>query len=183
MRALIGNSKKACPIGVVVRIQAFRCAARGFIGEMVGTERLVHGSKAAIFAGTDARPRGGLLFDGAPRPGVAKPSRRQHMNVGSLWAAIGDREAGQNIGGRFLGVLDADIEVALFGEDPAIEEFIFRLIAPAAAILIDELLVGIGALRVLVESAAVAVRGSCVLIVVELLHVLAVVALRSGEAE
>src|SRR3984957_17798295 len=183
MRTLIGNSKKPCVIGVVVRIQAFGCAARGFIREMVGTERLVHGSKAGILAGPDARARGGFLFDGAPRPGIAEPQRRQYMNVRRLWTAIGDGEADQNIGRRCLGVLDGDIEVALFGEDPAIEEFKFRLIAPAAAVLIEELLVGIGALRVLVESAAVAVRGSCVLIVVELLHVLAVVALRSGEAE
>src|ERR1700722_4481445 len=100
------------------------------------------------------------------------------MNVGRLWTAIGDGEADQNVGRRRLGVLDADIEVALFGEDPAVEEFKFRLIAPAAAVLIDELLIGVGTLRVLVESAAVTMCGRCILVIVELLHVLAVVALR-----
>src|SRR5262249_48444423 len=55
---------------------------------------------------------------------------------------------------------------------------------PAAPpVLLDEEPVGIGGLRVAVEAAHVAVRRRRVEVVIELLHVLAVVALGAGDAE
>ena len=48
----------------------------------------------------------------SPRPGVAKPERRQHVQRGRLGAAVGDGEADQDVVGRRLGVLGEDVEVA-----------------------------------------------------------------------
>ena len=100
-----------------------------------------------------------------------------------LGTAIGDRHADQNVAWGRLGVFDGDIEIALFGENPSIEELIFGLGASAPAVYLEQFLVGKGSVGILVERPAVAVRRGRILIVVELLHVLAVIALGPRQPE
>ena len=85
--------------------------------------------------------------------------------------------------GAGLGVLDEDVEVAVVVEDAGVEQLELRLVLAAAAVLLDQPGVGKLALRILVEHLQVGVRRRGVEVVVELLHVLAVVALAVGQAE
>ena len=85
--------------------------------------------------------------------------------------------------GAGLGVLDEDVEVAVVVEDAGVEQLELRLVLAAAAVLLDQPGVGKLALRILVEHLQVGVRRRGVEVVVELLDVLAVVALAVGQAE
>src|SRR5262249_44141216 len=67
--------------------------------------------------------------------------------------------------------------------DPGVEQLVLELMAAAGVVGLHQVLVGIGALRVLVEPLHVRVRGRGVEVEVVLLHVLAVVALAVGETE
>src|SRR5262249_61820234 len=81
-----------------------------------------------------------------------------------------------------LGVVDADVEVAVPVEDAGVEQLVLRSQPAAAAVLLDELGVRERPLRVLVEPLEVAGGRRGVEEVVQLLHVLAVVSLVAGEA-
>jgi hypothetical protein len=105
------------------------------------------------------------------------------MDGGCLRAAIGDRHADQNVAWRRFGIFDRDIEIPFFIKDARIEQFKFRMLAATPGVLLDELLVGVGSMGVLIQRATIAVRQSRILVVVELLHVLAVIAFGPSQAE
>ena len=54
-----------------------------------------------------------------------------------------------------LGVLDDDVEVAALVEDPGVEQLVLHLQLAATAVGGDQVLVGKGALRILVLAAQV----------------------------
>ena len=93
------------------------------------------------------------------------------------------RDADQNIVGVGLGVFDEDVEVAVLVEDAGVDQFEFRIAARAAAVFLEQLLVGKLGLRILVQALHVGMRRRGIEVEVTLLHVLAVVALIAGEAE
>ena len=76
-----------------------------------------------------------------------------------------------------------DIEVAVVVEDPGVEQLEFGLGLPALAVHPHQGFVGVLRLRILVERLQVGVRRRGVEVVVQLLHVLAVVPLGPGEPE
>ena len=123
------------------------------------------------------------LVPASPRPGVAEPESRQEVEEGCLGTTIGRRDADQQIIRRGLGVLDENVEVALFVEDAGIAQFEFRLVPAAAPILVDQPGIGELVLGILVEPLQVRGRGRGVEIVVTLLDVLAMVALGVAQAE
>src|SRR5262249_51557312 len=126
-----------------------------------------------------ARPFGPSL----PRPQIAEPERRQEMYFGRLRAAVMNNDLDQDIFRRFLGILDEDVEVPVVVEDSRVEQLVFRLVPPALPACLDEIGIGIGLLRILVEILHVRVRRSTVEVEVVLFYVLAVVALAVGESE
>src|SRR5262249_8569745 len=62
-----------------------------------------------------------FLFLATPRPGVAKPQGRQHMDFGRLGAPIADSDLDQDVLQLDLGVLDEDVEVPVLIEDAGVE--------------------------------------------------------------
>ena len=118
-----------------------------------------------------------------PRPGIAEPQRRQHVDRRSLRSAVRDRDADGNILLRLLRIFDKDIEVAPVLEDPAIFQLKLRQLAPAPRIFRHQPRVGKLRLRIFVERAHVGVRRRGVEIPVPFLHILAVIALRIGQSE
>jgi hypothetical protein len=123
------------------------------------------------------------LGDGeiSPAPHVAEPQVREHVNRRRLGPPVLDRHAEHEVVGAALGPLHEDVEVAAIVEEARVLDLELRLVSRAP--LREEALVGIGALRVLVEVLQVRVRGCRVEVVVELLHVLAVIALLVRHAE
>ncbi len=82
-----------------------------------------------------------------------------------------------------LGVFHLDVEEPIVVEDPGVEQLELRPAAPAPRVLLEEAPVGKFRLRVLVERPHVGVGGRPVKVEVQLLDVLAVVALGAGEPE
>ena len=118
-----------------------------------------------------------------PAPGVAEPDLGQHMNRRLLGAAIGDGHPQQDVVGVRLGIFDVDIEIAVGVEDAGIDDLEFGLPPVAPRVLLHQQVVGKRRLRIFVEHAGVAVGRHRVEIVVELLDVLAVIALAVAQPE
>jgi hypothetical protein len=96
---------------------------------------------------------------------------------------VDDGDAHAQVVGGGLGVLDGDVEEAVVGEDAGVGELELGLVAVAGGAGGDQVLVGVGGVRVAIERAHVAVRRRVVEVPVALLDVLAVVALGAGDAE
>ena len=105
------------------------------------------------------------------------------MDRRRIGTAVLDRDADDEVLGRRLGVLHGHVEVPVVVEDAGVQELELPSPSLPAAVLLDELLVGIGALRVLVEPLHVGVGGRGVEIEVVLLDVLAVVSLGRRQTE
>ena len=118
-----------------------------------------------------------------PAPGVAEPDLGQHVDRRFVGTAIGDGQPQQDVVGARLGIFDIDIEIAVVVEDAGIDDLEFGLPPVAPRVLLHQEVVGKRRLRIFVEHAGVAVGRHRVEIVVELLDVLAVIALAVAEAE
>src|SRR5580700_665326 len=97
--------------------------------------------------------------------------------------AVRDRDLNQNIFDIAFRVLDENIEVPVFVKYSGVEQFVLRFALAPAAIFSDELRVGEGGLRVLVQVLHVRVGGSAVEIEVIFLHIFAMIAFGAAEAE
>jgi hypothetical protein len=116
-------------------------------------------------------------------PGVAEPERRQHVQHRGFRPAIAHGDLHQDVFGSCLGVLDEHVEVAIPGEDPGVQQLVFELVAPPRPVGAHQVVVGIGALRVLVQVLEIRVRRRRVEVEVVFLDVLAVIAFAIGESE
>src|SRR5271166_4054804 len=119
----------------------------------------------------------------APSPGIAEPERRQKVQFGGLGAAVRGDDADMNLVRRGLGVGDLDVEITVLAKRPGIDEIEGRVVPRASRVLLQELAIGKSAVRILVEIAHEAVGWRGVEVEVVFLHVLAAVALRSGQSE
>ena len=100
-----------------------------------------------------------------------------------LRSAVDRDDPDQDVVGRNLCILDEDVEIAVVVEDAGVQQLVLGLEPRAAPVFRDQVAVGKRALRVLVQVLHVRVAGHVVQVEVILLHVLAVIALRAGEAE
>ena len=145
------------------------------------------------------RRRGRARARAAPRPARASASRRglaiqddqsfRNQSVGRRCssAASGPRftagDPHEEVVGAALGVLHEDVEVAVAFEDAGVEELVLHLLPRPLPVRPDQVVVGEGGLRVLVEVLHVRVGRGAVEVEVVVLHVLAVVALAVRQAE
>ncbi len=140
-------------------------------------ERGIASDDAGAFLGTGLQRQRRFARLARPRPSVARPELRQDMKCGWLICAVFDGNAHHDIVGRVLRILDNDIEIAVVVEHAGIEDFIFRLISAAPPVFLDQLLVGVRVMRILVQHLHVRMSRRAVEIEVQLLYVLAVIAL------
>lgn len=105
------------------------------------------------------------------------------MNFGGLGAAIVNGDFDEDVFGRIFDVFDEDIEVAIIVEEAGVGEFVFEFVAAALAVGRDELVVGVGGLRIFVEIFHPRMRRRAVEVVITFLHVFTVIAFAVGEAE
>ena len=169
----------------------------GFVGLVAGEQQLaraladqVPGAQVGVLADDrSGAPPGGALLQPRPRPvrrlppGVAEPEVGQHPQLGRLRAPVDHADPDQHLFRRRFGVLDEDVEVAVPVEDPGVEQLVLHLLAAAGAVHTDQVGVGEGILRVLVQHLQVGAGRGGVEVEVVLLHVLAVIALRVGQPE
>ena len=119
----------------------------------------------------------------APRPRVAKPQRREHVQRRGVGPAVVRGHQHEDVVVAGLGVLDHDVEVAVLVEHAGVEQLVLGLLLAAAPVGGDEIPVGVRALRILVLALQVGVRRRTVEVEPVLLGVLTVVALAVGEPE
>ena len=119
----------------------------------------------------------------AERPDIAKPNLWQQMQLRRLRRPVRHRDTDQNVVRGRLRILHRHIEVAIVVKQPRILDLILILVARAPAVFLQQIVVGEGRLRILVERLLVAVRRGRAQVVVALLHVLRMVALRVRQAK
>src|SRR5271170_7799735 len=105
------------------------------------------------------------------------------MQERGLRTAIAYADFDQQIVGRRLRVFNKDVEVAVVVEHAGVQQLVFLFVARALPVGLDEVVVRIGAMRVLVEVLHVGVRGGAVEVEVVLLYVLAMITFAVGQAE
>ena len=149
-------------------------AGRGI--QPVPGERVVgHEQRRAVTC--DARSGRALL----PRPRVAEPQRGQHVDRRLVRAVVLDDDPHQHLGGRRLGVGDVDRPVPVVVEDAGVEQLELGVLQPPA--VPGQGSVGELGLRVVVAPVQQGVARQPLEVPPVLLGVLAVVALRAGQAE
>src|ERR1035441_35167 len=107
---------------------------------------------------------------------------RQDVEFGGLRAAIECFHTDADILGRFLGILDEDVEILIVIENVRIEELEFRTHA-AIAVLFDQLAIRELSMRILVEHPHITVSGNVIQMEPVLLCILAMIAFVAGEPE
>jgi hypothetical protein len=105
------------------------------------------------------------------------------VNHGLLWAAVTNCDQHQNVFRRGLGVFDKDVEISVFIESIGVDQLKFCIVLAPPAILFRQPGVRKHPLRILVEHLQVRMRRGSVQVVVDLLDVLAVIALAVGQPE
>ena len=142
-------------------------------------ERMVDGDRP-VPGGPQARPG---LISVTPGPGIAEPGGGQHMDGFGLRPGVGDLDGHQQVIRAGLGVVHLGDPVPVIVERARIQQLILRLVPAPAGVGVDQVLVGVRALRVVVAPPVPGVAGDRVQVPPVLLDVLAVVALRAGQPE
>ena len=133
--------------------------------------------------GGTGRFQPGLGRADVPRPGVAEPGGRQHVQRLGVRSGVGDPHIHQDVARVGLGVADLDDPVPVAVERPGVEELVLWLEPVTRGVGGDQIVVRELALRVVVPPAVPGVTGQRVEVPPVLLDVLAVVALRPGQPE
>jgi hypothetical protein len=105
------------------------------------------------------------------------------VELGRLGAAVDGADADEHVVEAGLGVFHRHVEVAARVEDTGVNQLELGVLPASPGILLHEPLIGKGRLRILVEELHVGMGGRGVEVEVVLLHVFAVIALGSREAE
>ena len=142
--------------------------------------RFDHSQRVGVIApDTQIRP----CLVQSPAPGIAKPERREEVEWRRRRSAVRDRRADQHVVLSRLGVFDRDVEKAVLTQHVGVPEFELRLHLRALGIAPHQFLVRKRRLRITISHPHVRMRGRVVLEEKNLLHIFAVIPLRTGQAE
>jgi len=183
-RTRVAAAEQLVRVGVVLGGEDAAADAVGIVELERHRRQIGAGRDEAPFAvGSDHAPRPVALAVAPPRPGVAEPQLRQHVQPRRERRAVAHRQDDAEVLGVGLGVADLDVEVAVELEHAGVDEFELALAAIALPVLAEQPRVRKLRLRVLVERAQPGRGRQRVEVEVLLLDVLAVVALGTGESE
>ena len=178
-----GSSVRLAPeklgVGLVFGEEELRRAGAGAVtGERVVAKFGVRGADRSCNLA-----QVGLWRSGFPRPGVAKPQRREQMEPGGFRPAVVDGNPDQDVVRAVFSVLEKDVEVPVVVEDAGVDQLVLELLPRPALVSFHQVPVREFPLRVFVEILHIRVRRRCVDVEVALLDVLAVVPLAVGDPE
>ena len=137
------------------------------------------GDHTAIGRGIQGRFGGTLV----PRPGVAEPQVRQHVQGGRVRPGVGHPDFHEKVMRVRLCVHDVDHPVAVVVEHAGVEQFVLGIVESPPAVLGHQVVVGELGLRVVVAPLQPRVARQRVQEPPVLLGVFAVIPLRTGQAE
>ena len=113
-------------------------------------------------------------------PRCCETQCRKHVKGCRVRSRIADGDAGNDVVGVGLGIIDDDVPISILVEDPCVEQFEFRLVVAPPTVLVDELRVRELGLWIEVTPTHPGVRGRGVFVEPIFLGVLPVVALWAG---
>ena len=153
VRRRIGGSEQPLRVALVLRKEQHGLFARRRRRQLEDgcTERGVRADDAPRPVARERRLGVIALAVPTPAPGVAIPERRQQMQRRGVRPAIGHGDANADVVRRRLRILGKHVEVPALVEDAGISQLVLAIAVPALGILGDEILVRIGALRILVQ--------------------------------
>src|SRR5579884_1215384 len=99
------------------------------------------------------------------------------MEGSGVWSPIRGRNANQDILWLRLRVLDHNIKVTILGKNACIYQLIFWLLPSSSPILSHQIIIGEGALRILIERLHIRMGWSIIQIVIIFFDILSVIAL------
>src|SRR6266478_277198 len=105
------------------------------------------------------------------------------MHTRRFESAIVCGDTNEDIFRGSFGVLDDHIEISIFGEDASIEQLKFGILFRTAPVFLDQLSIGVSALRIFVKEFHVGVRGCAVKVEVILLYIFAMVSFVARQTE
>ena len=149
----------------------------------IGAERVADADRGRTGRGVLVRGEDRPGRSGLPGPGVAEPRGRQHVQGRRLRARVSHLNRHQDVVRVSLRVVHLDDPVPVLVERPGVQEFVLGLGAVAPGVLGDEVVVGVGALRVVIAPPVPRVARHRVQVPPVLLDVLAVIALLAGKPE
>src|SRR5262249_30530124 len=114
---------------------------------------------------------------------IAEPQCRKDMYQSRLRTAITHANPDENVLRTTLGVLHANIEIAIILKDAGVQQFILGVVSGSLPVLLHQIVIGVGLLRILVQILHVRVRRGAVEIEIVFLDVLPVIALYVGQPE
>mmetsp|Transcript_11102 Transcript_11102/g.33456 ORF Transcript_11102/g.33456 Transcript_11102/m.33456 type:complete len:404 (+) Transcript_11102:619-1830(+) len=146
--------------------------------DVVLAERGVLREDVAIADHLQARPLAPLA---APRPSVTEEGLGQQVQLRLLGPAVDRSHGEQNVVHRRAGILHVDVKVPVLIKDARVHELVLGIVTAERGVFVAQGVVRELCLRVLVQHLQVAVARRCVQVVVQVLDVLAVIALRAPE--
>src|SRR6185312_8822905 len=149
-RRSVGRLIEALEIGFVAGEKKLVRFGDGF--ECAASERFMRAGQAHIFRLPDRWFRPVAFTGSSPGPRITKPDGRKNVKGPRLRSTVIDTDADQNVVRRGFRILNRDVEVAALVEDAGVEKFVLAIVLRAPAVFLNELFVGEGLLRVLVES-------------------------------
>ena len=175
------DAVQALAVGLVLAEQRGRRSAvraRGGQQLELAQERVVHRDRVGR-----GRLQPGPGAVDLPRPGVAEPGGGQHVQGVRVRAGVGHLHRHQHVRGIGLGVVHLDDPVAVVVEGSRVEELVLGIELAPAAVLLAQVLVREGGLRIVVAPPVPGMAGHGVEVPPVLLDVLAVVGLGAGQPE
>ena len=119
-----------------------------------------------------------------PRPDIAEPECGQQMQAAlPVRRTVCDRDANADVFRAGLGIFNFDIVIMPFLKNAGIQQFVLKVVPAAPLIFLDQIPIGIGCHRILVEPTHVGVRGCTVDVKIIFFYVFAVIALVACESE
>ena len=169
VRLVLAEEKlRRCPVGAGAGVE-----------DVVAEVSMRSGDRRTARSRGQARPPATRL----PRPLVAEPQRRQHVQGRLVRALVPDRDSHQDVGRIRLRVVDLHDPVAVLVEHARVEQLELGLELRPPSVLPEQLLVRVGRLRVVVAPGHPRAGGQRVQVPPVLLGILAVVALAVRQPE
>lgn len=120
------------------------------------------------------------ILAGTLAPGIAKPNGGEDMKGGAVRSVVGRGDPPEKVVVIALRNFLNDVKESVVLEHPGVFDLILALVPTAFFVFLPEIAVGIGILRIAVESLGIRVGWGAVLVKVDFLNVFPVIALMPG---
>ena len=153
------------------------------VGSLVVEEIIAQAVMSGMHAASSVKPNLGLLIVFFPIPTVVEPEQGQHSYRCLLSSAIGYVDVNGDVLLVVLGISNMNVEVFIVVENSRVEYFIFWILPGSLHVHLAQFVIGEFVLRIFVQVFHVVMRRKIVEVIVEFLHIFAMISLAVSETE